>query len=437
MVLQATNVFENISQSFKDFLRNSTAGGIILLVCTLCALVWANSPYAHAYFELWETTVTLGAGSFSLSKTLHHWINDGLMVIFFFLVGLEIKREMLVGELASIRKAMLPILAAVGGMVGPALMYVLFNAGTPEISGWGVPMATDIAFALGVLALLGKRVPPSLKVFLAALAIVDDMGAVLVIALFYTSELSLIMLLIGGGIMLLLVIANKLNIRSTVVYIVLGIGLWYCFLKSGVHATVAGVLLAMMIPVTSKIDKQKFLQKSTLALKELENNQSTISENELIHTVAVLSEDVQSPLHRFEHSLQPYVAFLIMPIFALANAGVQLQSNLFASLLTPVALGIGLGLIIGKQAGILLTTWIAVKANIAALPKGVTWKMVYGTSWLCAIGFTMALFIANLAFNEAHILDIAKISILTTSAVSGVIGYLLLKMSSKSSIEKL
>lgn len=432
MVLQATNIFENISQSFKDFLRNSIAGGIILLVCTLCALVWANSPYAHAYFELWETTVTLGAGSFSLSKTLHHWINDGLMVIFFFLVGLEIKREMLVGELASIRKAMLPILAAVGGMVGPALIYVLFNAGTPEISGWGVPMATDIAFALGVLALLGKKVPPSLKVFLAALAIVDDMGAVLVIALFYTSELSLTMLLIGGGIMLLLVIANKLNIRSTVVYIVLGIGLWYCFLKSGVHATVAGVLLAMMIPVTSKIDKQKFLQESKQALTELENNQSATSENELIHTVAVLSEDVQSPLHRFEHALQPYVAFLIMPIFALANAGVQLQSNLFASLLTPVALGIGLGLIIGKQAGILLTTWIAVKANIAALPKGVTWKMVYGTSWLCAIGFTMALFIANLAFNEARILDIAKISILAASAVSGVIGYLLLRKNSKS-----
>lgn len=432
MTLQTTNVLETISQSFKDFTRSSTAGGIILLVCTVCALVWANSPYAYTYFELWETPVEIGAGGFLLSKTLHHWINDGLMVIFFFLVGLEIKREMLVGELASIRKAMFPILAAIGGMVGPALIYVLFNAGTPEISGWGVPMATDIAFALGVLALLGEKVPTGLKVFLAALAIVDDMGAVLVIAIFYTGELSLIMLLIGGGIMLLLLVANRLNIRSTAVYVLLGIGLWYCFLKSGVHATVSGVLLAMMIPVTSKIDKQKFLLESKSALTELENNPSTTAENELIHTVAVLSEDVQSPLHRFEHALQPYVAFFIMPIFAIANAGVQLQSSLLASLLSPVALGTGLGLIIGKQVGILAATWLAEKANIAALPSGVTWKMVYATSWLCAIGFTMALFIANLAFNEAQTLDVAKISILTASAISGVVGYVLLKVNSKS-----
>jgi NhaA family Na+:H+ antiporter len=431
MVRPSNKVIETISQTFKDFIQSSTSGGIVLLACTVLALLWANSFYAPSYFALWENHFSLGIGDVVLSKTLHHWINDGLMVIFFFMVGLEIKREILVGELASVRKAMLPILAAVGGMVGPALIYVFFNAGTPEISGWGVPMATDIAFALGVLALAGERVPTGLKVFLAALAIVDDMGAVLVIALFYTSELSLMMLLVGAGILLLLLLANRLNIRSTAVYVVLGIGLWFCFLKSGVHATVAGVLLAMTIPVSSKIDKAKFLVESKDALQKLENNDAPSTENELIDTVAVLSEEVQSPLHRFEHALQPYVAFVIMPVFAVANAGVHLQADVFSTLLSPVALGTGLGLILGKQIGIFATTWIAVKTKIASLPNGVTWKMIYATTWLCAIGFTMALFIASLAFNDTQTLDTAKIAILLASTIAGMMGLFLLKSNGK------
>ncbi|KAB2925121.1 MAG: Na+/H+ antiporter NhaA [Bacteroidetes bacterium] len=420
-----------LSRSFRDFITSSTAGGVILLAVTVTALVWANSGAAASYFALWETNVTFAFGGFSLSKTLHHWINDGLMVIFFFMVGLEIKREIAVGELASFKKALLPILAAVGGMAGPALVYLIFNAGTPAAHGWGIPMATDIAFALGVLALAGDRVPPALKVFLAALAIVDDMGAVLVIALFYTSELSLAMLAAGAGVLVLLFIANRMNVRSTAVYLLLGLALWFCFLKSGVHATVAGVLLAMMIPVRSRIDKSDFLRETKHAVERLENDDASAAENELIHHVAAVTEDAQSPLHRMEHALQPYVAFLIMPVFALANAGVALQGDIAASLISPVALGVGLGLIIGKQAGIFGITWLAVRTGVAVLPSGVSWPMIYALTWLCAIGFTMALFIAGLAFTDPATMDVAKIAILAASTVAGVAGMVLVKKSTR------
>ncbi|MFA6540045.1 MAG: Na+/H+ antiporter NhaA [Bacteroidota bacterium] len=426
---------QKVSNTFTTFFESSISGGVILLLCTACAMVWANSPYAQSYGELWEYRVSIGIGQFGLSKTLHHWINDGLMAVFFFMVGLEIKRELLVGELSSLKKAMLPIVAAIGGMIGPALIYTAFNAGTPAVSGWGIPMATDIAFALGVLALLGDRIPVILKVFLAALAIVDDMGAVLVIAIFYTSELALPALLLGGAIFILLLLANKMNLRSPIVYFVLGVGLWFCFLKSGVHATVAGVLLATTIPVTTKINKRKFLAEAKSAINELEDDQSTKSENELIHTVAALSEDAQSPLHRFEHALQPYVAFFIMPVFAVANAGVALQSGIISSMFSPVSLGIIAGLIIGKQTGIVLFTWLAVQAGIAALPDMMSWKMIYGVSWLCAIGFTMALFIAGLAFDDEAALNTAKIAILIASSIAGIVGLVLLRRSSKKRLE--
>lgn len=426
---------QKVSNTFTTFFESSISGGVILLLCTACAMVWANSPYAQSYGELWEYRVSIGIGQFGLSKTLHHWINDGLMAVFFFMVGLEIKRELLVGELSSLKKAMLPIVAAIGGMIGPALIYTAFNAGTPAVSGWGIPMATDIAFALGVLALLGDRIPVILKVFLAALAIVDDMGAVLVIAIFYTSELALPALLFGGAIFILLLLANKMNLRSPIVYFVLGVGLWFCFLKSGVHATVAGVLLATTIPVTTKINKRKFLAEAKSAINELEDDQSTKSENELIHTVAALSEDAQSPLHRFEHALQPYVAFFIMPVFAVANAGVALQSGIISSMFSPVSLGIIAGLIIGKQTGIVLFTWLAVQAGIAALPDMMSWKMIYGVSWLCAIGFTMALFIAGLAFDDEAALNTAKIAILIASSIAGIVGLVLLRRSSKKRLE--
>lgn len=429
------NTFQKVSETFTTFFESSISGGVILILCTACAMVWANSPYAQSYFSLWEYRLSIGIGEFALSKTLHHWINDGLMAVFFFMVGLEIKRELMVGELSSSKKAMLPIVAAIGGMIGPALIYAAFNAGSPAISGWGIPMATDIAFALGVLALLGDRIPVILKVFLAALAIVDDMGAVLVIAIFYTSELALPALILGGAIFFLLLAANKMNVRSPIVYVILGIGLWFCFLKSGVHATVAGVLLATAIPVTTKINKRKFLADTKSAINELEDDQSTKSENELIHAVAALSEDAQSPLHRFEHALQPYVAFLIMPLFAVANAGVALHTGMMSSMFSPVSLGIIVGLIIGKQTGIVVFTWLAVHARIAVLPDMMSWKLIYGVSWLCAIGFTMALFIAGLAFEDEATLNTAKIAILLASSIAGIIGLVLLRWSSEWRLE--
>ncbi len=427
MKIQNKKIASILSESFNDFFHSNTSGGIVLLVFTTIALVWANSSWSENYFALWEKHVSIGVGSVALSKTLLHWINDGLMVIFFFFVGLEIKREILVGELSSLKKAMLPIIAALGGMIGPALIYLAFNSNSLESShGWGIPMATDIAFALGILALLGDRIPPGLKIFLAALAIEDDMGAVLVIALFYTSELSLLMLAIGGGFIVLLLLANKFNVRSTAVYTILGIGLWFCFLKSGIHATIAGVLLAMTIPVRKKINTEHFITETTEAIHLLKQNEDPKSENELIHKIASLSEEVQSPLYRFEHALHPYVAFLIMPIFALANAGVKIEGNILNALVSPVGLGVGLGLIIGKQVGILSFVWIAVKTKMAALPKNVSWGMIYGTTWLCAIGFTMALFIANLAFKTNEPLIISKIAILFASTLSAVVGLILL-----------
>jgi NhaA family Na+:H+ antiporter len=427
MTRQRPGIVSALSESFTDFFHNSTSGGIILLFCTAIALIWANSSAADGYFALWDQQFSIGLGGAVLSKTLLHWINDGLMVIFFFFVGLEIKREILVGELSSLRKGALPIIAAAGGMVGPALIYSAFNNHIPENAhGWGIPMATDIAFALGILALLGSRVPPGLKIFLAALAIADDMGAVLVIALFYTQELSFVMLAGGGGFLLLLFIANRYNVRSTAVYTVLGIGLWFCFLKSGIHATIAGVLLAAMIPVRSKIDTDQFLDKTAAAVDQLKQHAGSDHENELIHSIASLSEEVQSPLHRFEHALQPFIAFLIMPIFAFANAGVTIEGSIMDSLLSPVGLGVALGLIVGKQVGIFSLVWIAVKMKLAVLPKQVTLGMIYGTTWLCAIGFTMSLFIAGLAFTSAGPLVISKIAILAASSFSAIVGYFIL-----------
>lgn len=427
MKKQSPQIITKLSESFNAFLKGSTSGGIVLLLCTAAAMLWANSPWSESYTAVWEQHVSLSFGEASLSKTLLHWINDGLMVIFFFFVGLEIKREILVGELSSFKKSFLPLIAALGGMIGPALIYLLFNAGDLETSnGWGIPMATDIAFALGILALLGNKVPTGLKVFLAALAIADDMGAVLVIALFYTQELSFGILAAGGGFFLLLLIANRMNIRSTAVYTLLGIGLWFCFLKSGVHATIAGVLLAATIPVRSKIHTEQFISDTRESVDALERRKGHSEENEQIHEIAALSEAVQSPLHRFEHALQPYVAFFIMPIFALANAGVTIQGSVLDALLSPVGLGVSLGLIIGKQAGIFAFVWAAVRMNLAVLPAHVSWGMMYGMTWLCAIGFTMSLFIAGLAFNNPEPLIVSKIAILCASAVSAVVGYAIL-----------
>ncbi len=422
-----------IVRPFQEFVKLEASGGILLLACTVLALAWANSPWGKSYVDLWHTQATIGIGGFILSKDLLHWINDGLMVVFFFVVGLEIKREVLAGELASAKKAALPIAAALGGMIVPAAIYSIFNAGGAGAMGWGIPMATDIAFALGALTLLGNRVPLALKVFLTALAIVDDIGAVLVIALFYTTQISWLWLFIGGIILLALIVANQVGVRSLLFYTLLGIGLWLAFLQSGIHTTIAGVLLAMTIPARARIHRDAFLERSRALLSEFEQA-SGHSENILTNPVqqAALQEletaceQTETPLQRFEHALHPWVTFTIMPIFALANAGVTFAGDVSVMLIHPVSIGVAAGLVLGKQLGITLFTWLAVKSRLAVLPNGITWKQIYGVGWLGGIGFTMSLFIATLAFDGSELLTAAKLGILTASLLAGIVGWMYL-----------
>lgn len=427
-----------IITKFKEFLQSNTIGGFLLIISAVIAIIWANSPWSASYFAIWESYLTIGIGEFTLSKSLLHWINDGLMVIFFFFVGLEIKRELLVGELSSFSKAALPIIAAIGGMVIPAIFYLVLNWNTEYVRGWGIPVATDIAFAIGVLAMLGKRVPIAMKVFLTALAIVDDIGAVLIIALFYTSELSIISLAFGAAIIIILIVINALGVKKPAIYIILGIFLWYAFLKSGVHATVAGVLLAMTIPVKSKIRKDEFLSKTKPYIDELESKGSdnpdeyfVKNEQDVFGNIGELSLDVQSPLYRIEHILAKYVAFLVMPIFALANAGVVIDAETLASAFGSVSIGIFLGLTLGKQIGIFSFSYLAVKFGWATLPSKVSWQQVYGVSMLCGIGFTMSLFISMLAFDNPSAIVQSKIGIFSASIVAGLMGYFWIRFTTK------
>ncbi|MCP5112954.1 MAG: Na+/H+ antiporter NhaA [bacterium] len=423
-----------ITKPFQRFAHQEASGGIVLLVFTLAAMVWANSPWSDFYHHLWhETNITLGIGAFALTEPVEIWINDGLMAIFFFVVGLEIKREVLTGDLSSPKQAMLPIAAAFGGMAVPALIYIGFNAGTAEISGWGVPMATDIAFALGVLALLGEGVPLSLKIFLAALAIADDLGAVLVIALFYSSDISFGYLAIGGFVLGLMMIANRLGVRGPIVYSILGFCLWIAFLQSGVHATIAGVLGAMTIPASTLINEERFIRRGRRLLDKLESSVDPAGKvapglrQPIVSSLEDACNEVEPPLIRLERTYHSWVSFLIMPLFALANAGIELGSNFLDNLTHHSTLGIILGLVLGKQIGVTLFAWLAVRLGLATLPEGASWKLIYGMGWLAGIGFTMSLFIAGLAFPGAEALETAKAGVLVASLVAGVVGFVLLK----------
>jgi NhaA family Na+:H+ antiporter len=377
--------------------QGEEASGVLLMIAAVVAIVWANVA-GDSYARLWETRLTVGIAPVALSKPFLLWINDGLMAVFFFLVGLEIKREILTGELASARRAALPVVAALGGMIAPAAIYSLLNAGGPGARGWGVPMATDIAFALGALAMLGTRVPPSLRVFLAAVAIADDLGAVIVIAAFYTGQLAWMPLQVAVAIVLILVLVNRVRIMHVAPYLLLGVALWLAVLTSGVHPTIAGVVLAFTIPSVRRPSPHR---------------------HDVLASRTSLAE-------RLEHALEPWVAFAIMPIFALANAGVRLSGDVGAALLDPVALGIILGLFIGKQIGIAASCWLVVRAGLASLPSRATSRHMYGVALLCGIGFTMSLFIATLAFGSSDRLEAAKIGILAGSLLSGVAGYLVL-----------
>ena len=430
---------ERIVRPFQDFANKQSSGGILLIIATAVALVWANSPWAESYVALWHTKLSVGVGDFSISKDLTHWINDGLMAVFFFVVGLEIKREVLVGELSSARSAALPVAAALGGATVPALIYLAINAGTEGSAGWGIPMATDIAFALGVLALLGERAPVALKVFVTALAIVDDIVAVLVIALFYTSEISWGALGAGAVFLAALVVANLLGVDRTLVYAVLGVGLWLCFLLSGIHATIAGVLLALTVPAVSFMNPGAFLDRSRYVLdrfeKAGEKGENVLANDErqaALHALNHAAYKLEPPLHELEHALQPLGR---VRHHAALRPGQRRRAARrgHRGVLSPVrsTLGIVLGLVVGKQLGITLFAWLAVRSGVSELPEGIGFRHVYGAGWLAGIGFTMSLFISDLAFSEDSLVETAKVGILCASLIAGVVGWTILRGASR------
>jgi Na+/H+ antiporter NhaA len=387
-------IYNKILNPFLYFFKNEAASGVILLICAIIAMIIANSNFAPIYDHTLHRYITIGYKEFSLSMSVLHWINDGLMAIFFFVVGMEIKREVVIGELKSVKKTILPIAAAIGGMIVPAIIYVLFNYNEPTITGWGIPMATDIAFALGILSLVGRNAPRGIIIFLTALAIVDDLGAIIVIAIFYTSQISKGAFISALIIFIILILANRFKVKFTAVFIIGGIILWAAVLKSGIHATVAGVLLGMVIPAGKNIDEFK-----------------------------------NSMLYKLEHILTPYSAFVIMPIFALANSGVAIDiKSLSTVILTPVSLGIVFGLFIGKQVGVFGVSYILVKFKIAKLPRQVTKKYLYGASVLSGVGFTMSLFVSSLSFSDENILSTAKISIIVASLLSAILGMIIFKL---------
>ncbi|MCA9649374.1 MAG: Na+/H+ antiporter NhaA [Myxococcales bacterium] len=422
----------------RAFAQHKLAGAGLLLLATVIALVWANSPWAEVYHHTLHLPVTVALGSLELSKSVHHLINDGLMGVFFFLVGLEIKRELLVGELSTARKAALPALAAIGGMLLPALLYVAVNPEPPLRDGWGIPMATDIAFALGVLAVLGPRVPLGLKVMLTALAIVDDIGAVLVIAIFYTDTIattSLVVGLLGVGLSLGMA---RVGVRGGLSYFLVGMVVWLAFLQSGVHATIAALLMAFTIPARTRIDGRRLVQRLEATLHHLEEvgapgdtGLNTDEQQHVLDEVSSIREAATTPLQNLEHALAPLVTFLVLPIFALANAGVSLEGVGIDALSGGIALGIMVGLVLGKTVGIASFTWLAVRLGVADLPRGVRWSQVVGVGLLGGVGFTMALFIAGLAFGSPADLDAAKLGILVASAIAGVAGLLVLRASTR------
>lgn len=379
----------------NDFTKQDTAPGIILMLAAAMALIINNSPLAAYYGHFLDIPIAVQIGPLEIAKPLLLWVNDGLMAVFFFLVGLEIKREIMEGELSSFDRAALPLIAAVGGMAIPALIFVMINSGTPiNIDGWAIPAATDIAFALGVLALLGSRVPVTLKVFLLAVAIIDDLGAIIIIAIFYTDDLSVASLAIGGVGLVILMGLNRAGVTKIAPYVLIGVFMWVAVLKSGVHATLAGVLIALTIPLYPRGE---------------------------------VKPDTPSPLKTLEHSLHPWAAFLVLPLFAFANAGVSLKGMELGDLVAPLPLGIALGLFVGKQIGVFGFTWLSVKSGLCRLPTGVGWQEIYGVACLAGIGFTMSLFIGTLAFDDSAQLNAVRLGVIMGSTLSAIVGFLVLR----------
>lgn len=429
--------FTRISTPFEHYLHAQTTTGLVLLAITIFALILANSPLNEIYTHFFHLKIDFNIGEWKLSHSIHHWINDGLMAIFFFMVGLEIKREILVGQLSCLQIAILPVLAAIGGMALPALIYLSFNYGSEGANGWGIPMATDIAFAISVLMLLGKRVSPALVTFLVALAIVDDLGAVLVIAIFYTEQIHFLPLSLSMVTFLIMVIFNRFGIHTIFPYFIFGIFTWFFMLESGIHATIAGVLAAMAIPSSPKLTPLDFTSHTKNLLNEYDNypvaTDHTMHENQkaIILNLKDRIDSIGSPSAKLEHELHLPVSFIIIPLFALANAGIAIDfTSIGETIVSPVSLGIIFGLILGKVLGIAGVAWVAIKLGIAKLPENSTISQVFGVAFLGGIGFTMSIFVADLAFlgNENLIFQ-AKVGILAASLFSGIVGYIWLRLS--------
>jgi NhaA family Na+:H+ antiporter len=415
----------------ERFVQSETSGSVLLFGATVVALVWANSPWSASYFALWKLPLQIGRRPL-LSMDLHHWIDDGLMVLFFLVVGLEIKREIVKGELSSFRQAALPIMAALGGMIIPAILYFTFNRSGPGARGWGIPMATDIGFAMGVLALLGKRIPSSLRVFMLALAIVDDVGAILVIAFFYTPKISLSALAAAGGLLALLVVISVRRAPVSV-YAVVGFFFWAAVLSSGVHATIAGVILGLIAPIKPKFRPEELAESAEPLLRNFRAQISSQEKSSAEATLSALDQllrGTDSIAERLERSVHPWVCYVVLPLFALASAGVNLSTEkLKLAISSPIALGILLGLVLGKAVGITAFSFLAVQSKIAGMAEGLTWPGIAGVGILAGVGFTVALFISSLSFADDALVATAKVAVIVASLAAGSIGYLYIRFS--------
>jgi Na+:H+ antiporter, NhaA family len=417
----------------ERFVQSETSSSVLLFGASVVALMWANSPWSASYFALWKLPLQIGRRPL-LSMDLHHWIDDGLMVLFFLVVGLEIKREIVKGELASFRQAALPIAAALGGMILPAILYFTLNRSGPGARGWGIPMATDIGFAMGVLALIGKRIPSSLRVFMLALAIVDDVGAILVIAFFYTPKISVSALALAGGLLVLLVVIAMRQAPISV-FLVVGICFWAAVLSSGVHATIAGVILGLIAPIRPKFPPEGLAESAELLLTSFRaqiSSQGKVSAEATLSELDQLLRGTDSIAERLERSVHPWVCYLVLPLFALASAGVNLSAEkLTLAISSPIALGIVLGLVVGKAVGIIAFSFLAVQSKIAGMAESLTWPGIAGVGVLAGVGFTVALFISSLSFGDESLVATAKVAVLVASLAAGSIGYLYLRFALK------
>jgi NhaA family Na+:H+ antiporter len=415
---------QRITAPIDRFLHVEAASGVVLLVAAAVAFVAANTSAAEAFLGFWKTHLSFGFGAFQMDHSLKHWVSDGLMAIFFFVVGLEVKRELVLGELRELRKAALPIAGALGGMIVPAGIYLALLSGDPAARGWGIPMATDIAFVVGCMAVLGRRAPSSLRIFVLSLAIADDIGAILVIAIGYTEDLNLTALMLGGAGLVLVLLFQRLGVRAIGVYGVLAVGIWVAFHESGVHATIAGVILGLLTPARSWVSDERLagIARQAGDVWRGDGWEGFGSRRALLQRVQTAAREALSPLERLENGIHPWSAFLIMPIFALANAGVVFEATLVTD---PVALAVAAGLVVGKPVGILMFSYAAVRLGLASLPEGMGWSTVIGGGFLAGIGFTMSLFISGLAL-EGGALDAAKVGVLGASLLSGALGMTLL-----------